>query len=70
MKAPGSASSGSWWTVTSQPAAKVSATVVATPVTSVSAIACLSEHGRLLVFGLDEIKTLASGGGACQSSAP
>ncbi|CAN5359783.1 DNA topoisomerase IV subunit A [soil metagenome] len=27
-----------------------------------SAIACLSEKGRLLVFGLDEIKTLASGG--------
>lgn len=27
-----------------------------------SAIACLSEHGRLLVFGLDEIKVLASGG--------
>jgi topoisomerase-4 subunit A len=27
-----------------------------------SAIACLSEQGRLLVFGLDEIKTLASGG--------
>lgn len=29
---------------------------------NVSAIACLSEKGRLLVFGLDEIKTLASGG--------
>ena len=27
-----------------------------------SAIACLSAQGRLLVFGLDEIKTLASGG--------
>ncbi|MEB0140976.1 MULTISPECIES: DNA topoisomerase IV subunit A [unclassified Undibacterium] len=27
-----------------------------------SAIACLSEKGRLLVFGLGEIKTLASGG--------
>ena len=27
-----------------------------------SAIACLSEKGRLLVFGLSEIKTLASGG--------
>ncbi|MES2933408.1 MAG: DNA topoisomerase IV subunit A [Pseudomonadota bacterium] len=27
-----------------------------------SAVACLSEQGRLLVFGLDEIKTLASGG--------
>jgi topoisomerase-4 subunit A len=27
-----------------------------------SAIACLSGQGRLLVFGLDEIKTLASGG--------
>ncbi len=27
-----------------------------------SAVACLSEKGRLLVFGLDEIKTLASGG--------
>jgi topoisomerase-4 subunit A len=28
----------------------------------VSAIACLSGNGRLLVFGLGEIKTLASGG--------
>ncbi|MCA3158714.1 MAG: DNA topoisomerase IV subunit A [Burkholderiales bacterium] len=27
-----------------------------------SALACLSEHGRLLVFGLDEVKALASGG--------
>ncbi len=27
-----------------------------------SAIACLSEHGRLLVFGLNEIKHLSSGG--------
>jgi len=27
-----------------------------------SAVACLSAQGRLLVFGLDEIKTLASGG--------
>jgi len=27
-----------------------------------SAIACLSEKGRLLVFGLDEIKTLSGGG--------
>lgn len=27
-----------------------------------SAVACLSEHGRLLVFGLDEVKTLSSGG--------
>jgi len=27
-----------------------------------SAVACLSGQGRLLVFGLDEIKTLASGG--------
>jgi len=27
-----------------------------------SAVACLSEKGKLLVFGLDEIKTLASGG--------
>jgi len=27
-----------------------------------SAVACLSEKGRLLVFGLDELKTLASGG--------
>ena len=27
-----------------------------------SAIACLSEKGRLLVFGLDEIKTLSAGG--------
>ncbi|GGC09629.1 DNA topoisomerase 4 subunit A [Oxalicibacterium flavum] len=27
-----------------------------------SAIACLSEKGRLLVFGLDEIKTLTAGG--------
>lgn len=26
------------------------------------AIACLSEKGRLLVFGLDEIKTLSGGG--------
>ena len=25
-------------------------------------VACLSEHGRLLVFGLDEMKTLANGG--------
>ncbi|MDY7579730.1 DNA topoisomerase IV subunit A [Herbaspirillum sp. RTI4] len=31
-------------------------------VANASAIACLSEHGRLLVFGLEEIKTLASGG--------
>ena len=29
---------------------------------NVSAIACLSATGRLLVFGLDEIKTLAGGG--------
>ncbi|MDP1680404.1 MAG: DNA topoisomerase IV subunit A [Burkholderiales bacterium] len=28
----------------------------------VNAIACLSEKGRLLVFGLDEIKTLSGGG--------
>ena len=28
----------------------------------VSAIACLSEKGRLLVFGLDEIKQLSGGG--------
>ena len=28
----------------------------------VSAIACLSEKGKLLVFGLDEIKTLSGGG--------
>jgi topoisomerase-4 subunit A len=28
----------------------------------VSAIACLSERGRMLVFGLDEIKSLSSGG--------
>jgi topoisomerase-4 subunit A len=27
-----------------------------------SALACLSEKGRLLVFGMDEIKTQASGG--------
>jgi topoisomerase-4 subunit A len=27
-----------------------------------SAIACLSEKGRLLVFGMDEIKTLTGGG--------
>jgi topoisomerase-4 subunit A len=27
-----------------------------------SAIACLAEKGRLLVFGLDEIKTLSGGG--------
>ena len=27
-----------------------------------SAIACLSEKGRLLVFGLNEIKQLSSGG--------
>lgn len=27
-----------------------------------SAVACLSEKGRLLVFGLDEVKTLSSGG--------
>lgn len=27
-----------------------------------SAVACLSEKGKLLVFGLDEIKTLAAGG--------
>ncbi|PWF54913.1 DNA topoisomerase IV subunit A [Massilia glaciei] len=27
-----------------------------------SAVACLSEKGRLLVFGLDELKTLANGG--------
>ncbi len=27
-----------------------------------SAIACLSEKGRLLVFGMDELKTLANGG--------
>src|SRR5690606_9922849 len=27
-----------------------------------SAIACLSEKGRLLVFGLDEIKSLSAGG--------
>ncbi|MNK22951.1 DNA topoisomerase 4 subunit A [compost metagenome] len=33
------------------------------PVTaSASAIACLSEKGRLLVFGIDEIKTLTAGG--------
>jgi topoisomerase-4 subunit A len=29
---------------------------------SVSAIACLSEKGRLLVFGLDEVKALSGGG--------
>ena len=29
---------------------------------NVSAIACLSEKGRLLVFGLDEIKSLSGGG--------
>jgi topoisomerase-4 subunit A len=28
----------------------------------VSAVACLSEKGRLLVFGLDELKTLSGGG--------
>ncbi|MES2129636.1 MAG: DNA gyrase subunit A, partial [Pseudomonadota bacterium] len=28
----------------------------------VSAVACLSEKGRLLVFGLDELKTLSNGG--------
>ncbi|HEY8607638.1 MAG TPA: DNA topoisomerase IV subunit A [Noviherbaspirillum sp.] len=33
---------------------------VVTP--AASAIACLSEKGRLLVFGLDEIKTLSGGG--------
>jgi topoisomerase-4 subunit A len=27
-----------------------------------SAVACLSEHGRLLVFGLEELKTLTAGG--------
>ena len=27
-----------------------------------SSVACLSEHGRLLVFGIDEMKTLANGG--------
>ncbi|MCX7219493.1 MAG: hypothetical protein NTY70_11340, partial [Burkholderiales bacterium] len=27
-----------------------------------SAVACLSEKGRLLVFGLNEIKQLSSGG--------
>lgn len=33
------------------------------PVTAgASAIACLSEKGRLLVFGIDEIKTLTAGG--------
>ncbi len=30
--------------------------------TSASAIACLSEKGRLLVFGIDEIKSLTAGG--------
>jgi topoisomerase-4 subunit A len=30
--------------------------------TGASAIACLSEKGRLLVFGVDEIKTLSAGG--------
>ncbi|HWV63177.1 MAG TPA: DNA topoisomerase IV subunit A, partial [Oxalicibacterium sp.] len=30
--------------------------------TDASAIACLSEKGRLLVFGLDEIKSLSAGG--------
>ena len=30
--------------------------------TGASAIACLSEKGRLLVFGLDELKTLSNGG--------
>ena len=29
---------------------------------SASAVACLSEHGRLLVFGMDEMKTLSKGG--------
>jgi topoisomerase-4 subunit A len=27
-----------------------------------SAVACLSEKGRLLVFGMDELKTLTNGG--------
>jgi DNA gyrase/topoisomerase IV subunit A len=27
-----------------------------------SAVACVSANGRLLVFGLDEMKTLSSGG--------
>ncbi|WP_293778124.1 DNA gyrase C-terminal beta-propeller domain-containing protein, partial [uncultured Oxalicibacterium sp.] len=31
-------------------------------IANASAIACLSEKGRLLVFGLDEIKTLSAGG--------
>ncbi|OWW19672.1 DNA topoisomerase IV subunit A [Noviherbaspirillum denitrificans] len=30
--------------------------------TDASAVACLSEKGRLLVFGLDELKTLSGGG--------
>ncbi|MDY7575686.1 DNA topoisomerase IV subunit A [Actimicrobium sp. CCI2.3] len=30
---------------------------------SASAVACLSEHGRLLVFGLDELKTMSGGRG-------
>lgn len=30
--------------------------------TGASAIACLSEKGRLLVFGMDELKTLSNGG--------
>ena len=39
------------------------ATLAAGVVTSTSsAIACLSEKGRLLVFGLNEIKHLGSGG--------
>lgn len=33
-----------------------------TVTSGVGAIACLSEKGRLLVFGLDEIKTLSGGG--------
>ncbi|HTH45323.1 MAG TPA: DNA gyrase C-terminal beta-propeller domain-containing protein, partial [Oxalicibacterium sp.] len=32
------------------------------PIADASAIACLSEKGRLLVFGIDEIKTLSAGG--------
>ncbi|MFX6218329.1 DNA gyrase C-terminal beta-propeller domain-containing protein, partial [Acinetobacter baumannii] len=34
-----------------------------TPVAAdASAVACVSANGRLLVFGLDEMKTLSSGG--------
>ena len=31
-------------------------------VENASAVACLSEKGRLLVFGMDELKTLSNGG--------